>query len=71
MTYNYIWSINRTLSGATPPGQSRVGKYDNEGLFRIPHSFILTGMSPSDSLEKPHLRTRDAVDKFYSSSLEG
>ena len=40
--------IDRTLSGATTPVQSRPGSYGNEGVLRIPQSFSITGASSSD-----------------------
>ena len=48
--FSSIWPIDRTLSGATIPGQCRPGSYDNEGVLCIPQSFRITGTSPSDSL---------------------
>ena len=45
-----IQPIDRALSGATIPGQSRSGSKGNEGLLRIPQSFSITGTSPSDCL---------------------
>ena len=45
-----IWPIDSTLSGATPPGQSRPGSDGNEGVFRIPQSSSFTGTSLSDCL---------------------
>ena len=44
MSNNYIWSLVRTLSGATTPGQSD----GNEGAFRFPQSSSITGASPPD-----------------------
>ena len=38
-----IWPIDRTLSGATTPGQN-----GNEGLLHIPQNSSITGTSPSD-----------------------
>ena len=40
--------MDRTLSSATTPGQSGPGSNGNEGVFRIPQSFSITGASPSD-----------------------
>ena len=50
MQFSSIWPIDRTLSGATTPGQSRPGSNDNEGVFHIPQSSSITGASPSDCL---------------------
>ena len=44
MQFSFIWPIDRTLSGATTPGQSGSGSDGNEGVLCIP------GMSPSDCL---------------------
>ena len=40
--------MNRTLSGATTPGQSGPGSDGNEGVLRIPQSSSISGASPSD-----------------------
>ena len=48
--FSSIRPISRTLSGATTPGQSESGCYDNKGVLRIPQSFSMTGTSPSDCL---------------------
>ena len=48
--FSSICPIDRTLSGATTPGQSRPGSDGNEGLHCIPQSPTITGMSPSDCL---------------------
>ena len=42
--------IDRTLSGATTPGQSGPGNYGNKGLHRILQGSSITGASPSDCL---------------------
>ena len=42
--------IDRTLSGATTPGQSGPGSNGNEGVLRIPQGPSITGTSPSDCL---------------------
>ena len=44
MQFSSIWPIDRTLSGATTPGQSGPG---SDGL---PQSSSITGTSPSDCL---------------------
>ena len=36
--FSSIWSIDRTLSGATILGLRGPGRYGNEGMFRIPQS---------------------------------
>ena len=44
-----IWPIDRTLSGATTPGQSGPGSDDNEGVLYI-SQISEAGVFPSDSL---------------------
>ena len=44
--FSSIWPIDRTLSGATTPGQSEPGSDGNE---RITQSFSITLALPSDS----------------------
>ena len=46
--FSSIWPIDRTLSGATTPGQSEPGSDGNEGIHRIPQSSSITRTSPSD-----------------------
>ena len=36
MSNNYIWRINKTLSGPATPGQSEPGDNDHEGVLYIP-----------------------------------
>ena len=50
MSNSSIWPRERTLSGATTLGQSRLGNYGNKGILRIPQSSSITGASPSDCL---------------------
>ena len=45
-----IWTINRTLLGATTPGQSGPWSEGNKGVLCIPQSLSITGTSPSDCL---------------------
>ena len=45
-----IWPLDRTLSGATTPGQSGPGSNANEVVHHIPLSSSITGASPSDGL---------------------
>ena len=46
--FSSIWPIDRTLSGATTPGQSGPGSYGNERVLRIPQSSSISGTSPPD-----------------------
>ena len=48
MSNSSIWPIDRTLSSATTPGQSRPGSNGNERVLHIPQS--ITGALPSDCL---------------------
>ena len=50
MSNSSIWLIDRTLLGATTPGQSEPGSNSNEGVLCIPQSFNITRASPSDCL---------------------
>ena len=68
------WPIDRTLSGATTPGQSGPGYDGNEGVLHIPESSSITGASLSDCLVSylGHLfgevlpLYRDGIGVFYS-----
>ena len=46
--FSSIQLIDRTLSGATTPGQTRLGIDGNKGLLRIPQISRITGVLPSD-----------------------
>ena len=69
-----IWPIDRTLYGATSPGQSGSGSDGNEEVFHIPQSSSITEDSPSDCLV-PYIRIlvgrwvlplcKDAVGVLY------
>ena len=48
--FSSIWLINRILSGATTPGQSRPESNDNGEELRILPSPSITGASTSDCL---------------------
>ena len=45
-----IWPIDRTLSGASTPGQSGPGSDGHKEVLRIPHISSITGASPSNCL---------------------
>ena len=47
MQFSSIWPIDRTLSGATTPGQSGPGSDGSEEVLHIPQ---IIGTSPSDYL---------------------
>ena len=63
--FSSIWPIDRTLSGATTPGQSKSGSDDNEGVLHIPQNSNITGTSPSDSLV---LYSGHSLEKSYTSA---
>ena len=46
--FSSTWPIDRTLSGATIPGESGPESDGNKGVFRIPQSSGNTGASASD-----------------------
>ena len=48
MQFSSIKPIDKTLLGATIPGQSVPGSNGNEGVLRIPQNSSITGASPSD-----------------------
>ena len=48
--FSSILPIDRTLSGATTPGQSGPGSNGNAEVLRIPQSSSITGTSSSDCL---------------------
>ena len=48
--FSSIWTIDRTLSGATTPGQSRTRSDGNDGVHHILQSSCITRTSPSDCL---------------------
>ena len=48
--FRSIWPIDKTLSGATTSGQSRLGSNGNEGVLYIPQSSSITGTSLSNCL---------------------
>ena len=51
MSNKSIWPIDRILSGAPTPSQTRPGWSDViEGVLGIPQSYCITGASPSDCL---------------------
>ena len=50
MSNSSIWSIDRTLSGATTPGQSELGSNAKEGVIHMPQSFSITEASQSECL---------------------
>ena len=60
-----IWPIDRTLSGATTPGQSGPGSDGNKGVLRIFQSSSISEASLSDCLVSyPEHR----FEEFYPSA---
>ena len=78
MSNSSIWPIDRTLLGATTPGQSEPGNDSNEGVLCIPQSSSITEITPSDcfvsfpghSLEKGRERERDSRDSIQSAGFD-
>ena len=68
--FNSMWSIDRTLSGITTPGQSGPRSNSNEGVLRISRSSSISGTSASDclvsyqghSVEKPSVYCTTPAD---------
>ena len=48
--FSSIWPIDRTLSSATTPDQSKPGSDGNKKVLCIPQSSSISGTSPSDCL---------------------
>ena len=77
--FSSISPIDRTLTGATTPGQSGLGSDGNEEVLCIPQSSSITGASPSDclvsylghSLREVLPLCRDTVSVFCSPSQLG
>ena len=79
MSNSSFCHIDRSLLGATTPGQSEPGSDVNEGILCISQSTTITGAPQSDCLvsyqdtdwrwEVPF--SRDAVSVFYSHSRLG
>ena len=67
MSNSSIWSIDRTLSCATTPGQNEPGRDGNEGVLYIPQSSSITGALPSDCLVS---YLEYSLGKFYSCPWE-
>ena len=75
--FSTIWPIDRILSGATTPGQSRPRSDGNEGVLHIHQSSSIIGTWQTDCLAvyQRHLLgegvlslCRKAVDVFYGHS---
>ena len=67
MSYSYISHIDKSLSGATTPGQSGPRSDGNEGVLSIPQSSSITGAFPSDCLIScpEYLWGRGLADYLY------
>ena len=50
MSNSSVGPMDRTLSGATYPGQREPGRDDDVGIFHIPQGPSVPGVSPSDCL---------------------
>ena len=69
--FSSIWPLDRTLSGATTPFQSRHWSDGNEGVLRIPallepYHQISSVSYPGHSLVGPYPLCREVVRVFYS-----
>ena len=79
--FSSIWPIDRTLSGATTPGQSGPGSDGNEGVHHIPQRSSIIRTSPPNCLVSYQGTrfvggvilplSRGAVGVFYSHSRLG
>ena len=65
-----IWPIDRTLSGATSPGQSGPGSNGNEGVLCIPQSSSITRTSPSDCLMSYPGHTWEGEGSYSSAEMQ-
>ena len=78
MSNSSLWPIDKTLSGATTPGQSAPESDSNEGILCIPQNSSITEVSPSNYFSVISrtfvggvlLLCRDAVGVSYSQSLQ-
>ena len=68
MSNSFIWSIDRTLSGATTPGQSGPGSEGDEGVLSITQSSSITGASPSNGLSHKQ-DTRKGDGSYLSAEM--
>ena len=74
--FSSIWSIDRSLSGATTPSPSGPWSDGNKGVLGIPVSSRVTETSPFSVISRTHVGEvlplcRDAVGVFYSPSRLG
>ena len=60
--------LDRTLPGATTPGQEGPGSNGNEEILHIPQNSGITGTSPSDYLVS---YPGNSLGESYSSSADG
>ena len=66
MPNSSIWTIDRTLSGATTPGQGGPGSDGHEGVLCIPQISRIIEVSPSDRLVS---YLGHSLGEFYSSAV--
>ena len=74
MHFSSTGNIDRILSYANTPGQSRTGNDGNEGVICIPQSSGIIGVSSSDFfsiISRNPLPTKDAVGVFHSPTQLG
>ena len=63
--FSSIWLKDRTLSGATTPGQSGLGGNGNKGVFHVPQSSCIIGTTPSDCIMS---YPEQSLGEFYPST---
>ena len=75
MSNDFIWPIDRTISGVTTPGQCEPGSNANEEVLHRPQSSNITEASTSDSfvLYLGHLLRKSysfaEIPSVYSAAL--
>ena len=69
MHFSSMWSIDRTLSGATISGQSGPGSDNNEGVLHIPPRSSITETSALDCLESNQRLTLWGVLPFCTEAV--
>ena len=64
--FSSIWPIDRTISGATTPGQCAPGSDGNKDILRLPQNSSITGASLSDCLMSYSVYSLVVVGVLYS-----
>ena len=63
MSKSSIWPIDRSLLGATTPGQSGPGSDGNKVVLSILQSSNITGAYPSDHIRDTHWKVRGPMQR--------